>query len=151
MSPPTTSTTPPSWSENLVCVFLYPGFFYKCYHCQQAADIPPVRYYLRIVSGLASSRRCLRHRVPAILAGEGTREHRTPVRSVCVSSAKVPLWKRGPVSCQTVRDAAPLKATRSGSLLSIISPAALIKAAAAPPASLKLPRKNSHLPNQESP
>lgn len=50
-----------------------------------------------------------------------------------MSSVKVPLWNRGSVSCQTVRDAAPLKGTLSGSFLSIISPATLIRAAAVHP------------------
>lgn len=50
-----------------------------------------------------------------------------------MSSVKVPLWKRGCVGCQTVRDAAALKGTRSGSFLSITSAATLIRAAAARP------------------
>lgn len=47
---------------------------------------------------------------------------------VCHLAVKVSLRNRGPVSCQTVRDAAPLKGMLSGSFLSIISPATLIKA-----------------------
>lgn len=47
---------------------------------------------------------------------------------VCHPAVKVSLRSRAPVSCQTVRDAAPLKGMLSGSFLSIISPATLIKA-----------------------
>lgn len=89
---------------------------------------------------------------PTLRVCGGEWECRAPVSSVFVSSVEVPLWNRGPVSCQPVRDAAPLKGMLSGSFLSIISPATLIKAAAAHPHVLQAAsEKINHIPNQKSP
>lgn len=62
-------------------------------------------------------------------------------------TVKVSLWSRGPVSCQTVRDAAPLKGMLSGPFLSIISPATLIKAVAVHPHVPQAATEKSHLSN----
>lgn len=62
-------------------------------------------------------------------------------------TVKVSLWSLGPVSCQTVRDAAPLKGMLSGPFLSIISPATLIKAVAVHPHVPQAATEKSHLSN----
>ena len=79
-------------------------------------------------------------------------EHYAPV-SVCVfvchleRTVKVSLCSLGPVSCQTVRDAAPLKGMLSGPFLSIISPATLIKAVEVHPHVPQAATEKSHLSN----
>lgn len=87
-----------------------------------------------------------------ICVSETVSEHYAPV-SVYVfvchleSTVKVSLCNLGPVSCQTVRDAAPLKGMLSGPFLSIISPATLIKAVEVHPHVPQAATEKSHLSN----
>lgn len=78
-------------------------------------------------------------------------EHYAPVSVLFVChlerTVKVSLWSLGPVSCQTVRDAAPLKGMLSGPFLSIISPGTLIKAVVVHPHVPQAATQRSHLSN----
>lgn len=64
---------------------------------------------------------------------------------------KVSVWNPGPVGCHTVRDAVLLKGMLSGSFLSIISPATLIKAVAVHPHVPQAASEKSHLSNWKRP